>query len=88
LTLYWLDPQGERAVSQKKIFLVVAKRIIRLAHERNRAKRLIREICRERFRAAKTSFPVVVRVARTPEKLTMPLFKNCLDPLLEKALGL
>jgi ribonuclease P protein component len=92
LALYWMsagtEPEKgkEKKVFPPKVFLIVGKRALRLAHERNRAKRLIREICRKWRPAEEKKFQLAIRVVKEPPKLTMACFKDCLESLLERAL--
>ena len=92
LALYWMRLPDKvlidrASASEKKVFLIVGKRALRLAHDRNRAKRLLRELYRAYVHAEKKKYQWAIRVARPPGALTLPRFKERFDFLMEKALG-
>jgi ribonuclease P protein component len=80
--IYWNAAADERKSS--KLFLGVSKRTLSKAHERNRAKRIIREIYREWLRKQKKKYIIMIRIVKTPDELKTPYFKQSLEPLLGK----
>jgi len=83
--VYWSkDVESPPLEKKKQLFLIVGKRALRLAHERNRAKRLIREIYRKTLKAQNTQVGIAIRVVRRPPALTTQFFRETLEPLLRK----
>jgi ribonuclease P protein component len=88
LALYWrfLGNEKTGASSKKapKPFLIVGKQALKFAHERNRAKRVLRELYRQYAHERKDSCQAAIRVIKRPERLTTPYLKSYLEPLLKK----
>jgi len=87
LILYWRKkPASEEArqLSSKSLFTIVGKRALSQAQERNRAKRLIREIYRKWQAKEKRECYLAVRLIKRPPRLTYKTFQENLEPLLKK----
>jgi len=79
LAAYW------RFASQKgKLYISVSKKVLPLAHERNRAKRIIRETYRLWPAGKKEKCQIMIQLREKPGALSSACFKKSLEPLLEK----
>jgi ribonuclease P protein component len=89
LALYWkFGGSGKAGASHQKTskpFLIVGKQALRFAHERNRAKRVLRELYQQHANDRKESCRMAIRVIKRPERLTTSCLKSYLEPLLKKA---
>ena len=82
LALHWSGALAEQSGGQ--LYLGVSKRLLAKAVDRNRAKRIVREIVRQWLEGEKMNRNILIRLTEKPEILTTPLFRDCLLPLLSK----
>lgn len=83
LITYWrLLPEGEKP--KTRLFLSVSKKVFSLAHDRNRTKRLVREIYRQWGGEKKEKYQIMVRLIKTPGEMTTPCFRETLEPVFKK----
>jgi ribonuclease P protein component len=80
-SVYWSEKETRKAANP---FLIVGKKALALASDRNRAKRLAREIYRLSPLTRGKDLLIAIRISKRPEKLTMSAFKEGLDPILER----
>ena len=82
LAIHWSEALTGQA--QGKLYLGVSKRFLAKAVDRNRAKRVVREIVRQWLKGKKMNRNILIRLTEKPAMLRTPLFRECLLPLLNK----
>jgi len=81
----WFALYTERnAVTSERLGIIVSKRIVSRAVDRNRLKRIVRETFRRNADANKTPADIVVRVRVCPSNEDMMEFRSSLTRLLMK----
>jgi len=82
LVIHWSEAfSGQPGGS---LYLGVSKRLLAKAVDRNRAKRIIREIVRQWLGEKKMNRHILIRLTEKPKTLRTPLFREYLLPLLNK----
>ena len=82
LAIHWSEVLTGQ--TKGKLYLGVSKRLLAKAVDRNRAKRIIREIVRKWLEGKKMNRNLLIRLAEKPASLSSLFFRESLSPLLDK----